>query len=520
MRVSTAALYTLAALVAHDLTSQAIAAPAEPPTSPDQPSTITPAEKGLTTSELVAPIAPAEAFPIELAPVATIPVAEKAAPLPEIAAPAELAKAPENPPAANLVPAAVPLNIQSAPAANSAPVFQAVPEVTAAVERTSTPPSAPLMQTLNEEALSPETTQAANSRLSAQPTVAVEALTLEEIKAFQQGLATDRAKTATVANSHSAETETTTAKPAALVSANLAEAATAAFGNQTNQMNPTVANPAAISQPTSTVNSSGHDDNNGFSLSVQNPSNNARSYYNLTTRPPSQLSNGNVSLLFPLSLPSAITSAFGWRVHPVLGSARFHAGTDLGAPQGTPVLAALDGKVEIADFVGGYGLTIVLQHTKGTEQTLYAHLSEIFVQPGDTIKQGEAIGRVGSTGLSTGPHLHFEFRKLTQEGWTVMDPGPALEYALLHFNPSQQVAQASSASKLPNFFKYSGKFLDILPIAAQDTKTQEDENVVASGQTQPSISQSLLPQSLITTIPQSLAEARTNFSPIQLPRPQ
>jgi len=518
MRVSTAALYTLAALVAHDLTSPAMSAPADDTALPDQPSTITPADKGLTTSELVTPIAPVEAFAIELAPVATIPVIEKAAPA-EVAVPVHVPEAAEVSPTANLVPSAAPLTMQSVPTAtaNSAPVFSSAPDVTSAVERASTPQSTPLIQTLNEEALLPQTSQASNSRLSAQQTISVETLTIGEIKAFQQGLTTDRAKTATVANSSDATTENTTATPAALVSANLAEAATAAFGNQPTQPNPTAVNSVANSQP-SPDNLSGHDDNNGFSLSVQTPSNNARSYYNLTTRPPAQLSNGNVSLLFPLSLPSAITSAFGWRIHPVLGSARFHAGTDLGAPQGTPVLAALDGKVEIADFVGGYGLTIVLQHTKGTEQTLYAHLSEIFVQPGDTIKQGEAIGRVGSTGLSTGPHLHFEFRKLTQEGWTVMDPGPALEYALLNFNPSQQVAQADSVAKLPSFFKYSGKFLDTLSIAAQDNKTQQE--TAATGQTQPTNSQFQIPQLSFTTITDSLAEARTNLSVIQLPRPQ
>lgn len=158
-----------------------------------------------------------------------------------------------------------------------------------------------------------------------------------------------------------------------------------------------------------------------------------RDYYNLTVRPPARLTIGNVGLLFPLSIPAAITSAFGWRIHPVIGQSRFHSGTDLGAPQGTPVMAAFPGKVAIADFMGGYGLAVVLQHNNGTEETLYGHLSEIFVKPGETVKQGEVIGRVGSTGLSTGPHLHFEFRKKTPEGWAVMDAGGALEFALSQF---------------------------------------------------------------------------------------
>lgn len=158
-----------------------------------------------------------------------------------------------------------------------------------------------------------------------------------------------------------------------------------------------------------------------------------RDYYNLTIRPPARLSNANLSFLFPLSIPAVITSAFGWRIHPVMGQSRFHSGTDLGAPQGTPVIAAFSGKVAVADFMGGYGLAVVLQHQNGTEETLYGHLSEIFVKPGESVKQGEVIGRVGSTGLSTGPHLHFEFRKQTPNGWVVMDAGGALEYALSQF---------------------------------------------------------------------------------------
>lgn len=158
-----------------------------------------------------------------------------------------------------------------------------------------------------------------------------------------------------------------------------------------------------------------------------------RDYYNLTIRPAARLTSGNFGLLFPLSIPAAITSAFGWRLHPVLGESRFHSGTDLGAPFGTPVLAAFSGKVAVADFMGGYGLAVVLQHQNGSEETLYGHLSEIFVKPGEEIKQGEVIGRVGSTGLSTGPHLHFEFRKQTPDGWVVMDAGSTLEYALSQF---------------------------------------------------------------------------------------
>ncbi|HEY9699187.1 MAG TPA: peptidoglycan DD-metalloendopeptidase family protein [Trichocoleus sp.] len=165
-----------------------------------------------------------------------------------------------------------------------------------------------------------------------------------------------------------------------------------------------------------------------------------RSYVNLTIRPPVQLTSSNVNLFFPLSIPAAITSAFGWRIHPVTGSGRFHSGTDLGAPQGTPVLAAFAGEVSAADYMGGYGLAIVLRHSNNTEETLYGHLSQIFVKPGEKVQQGQVIGQVGSTGMSTGPHLHFEFHKLTPEGWVVMDPGATLEYSMAQLIKGLQTA--------------------------------------------------------------------------------
>jgi murein DD-endopeptidase MepM/ murein hydrolase activator NlpD len=154
------------------------------------------------------------------------------------------------------------------------------------------------------------------------------------------------------------------------------------------------------------------------------------SYYNQTQRPPALPGNGNVRMMFPLSMPAEITSIFGWRTHPVLGYSRFHTGTDLGAPMGTPVLAAYTGQVAIADWLGGYGLAVVIDHSKQSQETLYGHLSELFVKPGELVQQGEVIGRVGSTGMSTGPHLHFELRQMTNQGWVAIDPGNQLEYAL------------------------------------------------------------------------------------------
>lgn len=105
-----------------------------------------------------------------------------------------------------------------------------------------------------------------------------------------------------------------------------------------------------------------------------------------------------------------ISSSFNRsRFHPILGLSRRHEGTDYAADYGTPVLAAGDGTVAQAGRSGGYGNLIELRHANGIS-TRYGHLSAILVRPGARVSQGQVIGRVGSTGLSTGPHLHYEFR--------------------------------------------------------------------------------------------------------------
>ena len=106
---------------------------------------------------------------------------------------------------------------------------------------------------------------------------------------------------------------------------------------------------------------------------------------------------------------ASLTSGFGMRTHPVLGGRRQHAGVDLAAPTGTPVYATADGVVSRADWFSSYGLYISLEHG-GSMQTRYGHLSRLAVAAGDTVKKGDLIGYVGSTGRSTGPHLHYEVR--------------------------------------------------------------------------------------------------------------
>ncbi|HEY9599314.1 MAG TPA: peptidoglycan DD-metalloendopeptidase family protein [Cyanophyceae cyanobacterium] len=181
-----------------------------------------------------------------------------------------------------------------------------------------------------------------------------------------------------------------------------------------------------------------------YAIPAQGQSPSGLDYFDLSQRPVGRPSLGQDTFMFPLSIPAAITSLFGWRIHPISGDYRFHAGTDLGAPQGTPVLAAVSGQVVTADYLGGYGLTVILQHEQGTQESLYGHLSQVFVHPGDMVEQGSVIALVGSTGNSTGPHLHFEWRYQTANGWVPVDAGPHLKYALAQFIQALQVAQATS----------------------------------------------------------------------------
>ncbi len=172
-------------------------------------------------------------------------------------------------------------------------------------------------------------------------------------------------------------------------------------------------------------------------------------YYDLTRRPVGQPNIAQTSFMFPLTIPAPITSLFGWRLHPISGQYRFHGGTDLGAPQGTPVIAAVSGEVATADYLGGYGLAVVIRHEEGTQESLYGHLSEVFVKQGDLVNQGTVIGRVGSTGFSTGPHLHFEWRQLAPNGWVAVDAGAHLEYGLAQFMKALQVAQVPQVPQVP-----------------------------------------------------------------------
>ena len=117
-------------------------------------------------------------------------------------------------------------------------------------------------------------------------------------------------------------------------------------------------------------------------------------------------------------LAGSITSPFGWRRHPVFGSRRFHTGVDISASYGTPIKASNDGKVIFSGWYGGYGKVVIVDHgnmnvgsNKGKRfSTLYAHMSSIAAGNGSNVKKGQVLGYEGTTGYSTGPHLHFEVR--------------------------------------------------------------------------------------------------------------
>lgn len=120
------------------------------------------------------------------------------------------------------------------------------------------------------------------------------------------------------------------------------------------------------------------------------------------------LIQGTGMFTYPSDAPTS--SPFGWRMHPVLGYRRFHAGLDFAASYGSTIRAADSGTVIFAGWYGGYGRAVIIDHGKGIT-TLYGHTSQLFVSEGQAVQRGQAIAAVGSTGLSTGPHLHFEVRR-------------------------------------------------------------------------------------------------------------
>lgn len=119
------------------------------------------------------------------------------------------------------------------------------------------------------------------------------------------------------------------------------------------------------------------------------------------------VTRGSGTMAMPLRAP--VTSPFGYRRHPIFGGKRFHSGVDLAGPNHSPIKAADSGNVIYSGHYGGYGKVVIINHGNGMA-TLYAHQSKIAVSEGDNVSKGQVVGYEGSTGFSTGPHLHFEVR--------------------------------------------------------------------------------------------------------------
>jgi murein DD-endopeptidase MepM/ murein hydrolase activator NlpD len=129
-------------------------------------------------------------------------------------------------------------------------------------------------------------------------------------------------------------------------------------------------------------------------------------------------------LPFETALPAAgrLSSSFGYRIHPIYGDWRFHYGVDIANSAGTPIVAFADGTVTAAGTSNGYGNYVILEHDGGFF-TLYAHCRTVNVKAGQTVKRGQKIAAIGSTGVTTGPHLHFELRY----GDAFLDPAGYLD---------------------------------------------------------------------------------------------
>ena len=149
-------------------------------------------------------------------------------------------------------------------------------------------------------------------------------------------------------------------------------------------------------------------------------------------------------LVYPLPIQAEEVDPYGWRYSETRQAWRMHAGQDLVAPQGTPVLAMLPGHVALVEELDGYGLTVVLDHGRGW-QTLYAHLLNASVLPGDFLPAATPLGQVGQSGRASGPHLHVELRRRDGDRMLALDPTPLIEQAtrlLPQAPPPLQQAQA------------------------------------------------------------------------------
>ncbi len=164
-------------------------------------------------------------------------------------------------------------------------------------------------------------------------------------------------------------------------------------------------------------------------------------------------------------VPGRVTSNYGLRMHPILGYSRMHRGLDFRATHGTPIVAVMDGTVNRAGRAGGYGLQVRLNHSGGLA-TSYSHMSRIAVSSGARVRQGQVIGYVGSTGLSTGPHLHYEMYR----------NGQTINPRSVRFTERAQL----SGTELANFRARLRTLLATPTGAARQTETQAADTAQAA----------------------------------------
>lgn len=171
---------------------------------------------------------------------------------------------------------------------------------------------------------------------------------------------------------------------------------------------------------------------------------------------------------FPLTTVAEISSPFGWRLNPLTQIPQIHEGIDFAAPIGTPVIAVASGEVAIAGSLSGYGLTVIMRHHNNTRESRYAHLSKVLVQPGQKIEVGTVVGLVGNTGLSTGPHLHFEWRELKNGGWVATNPDQLISQARIAMIAAQKTAILPTSqpkpSLLPEEYSRAPRFISSTPV--------------------------------------------------------
>jgi murein DD-endopeptidase MepM/ murein hydrolase activator NlpD len=153
--------------------------------------------------------------------------------------------------------------------------------------------------------------------------------------------------------------------------------------------------------------------------------------------------SASIPMLVPVTSSRAMSSNFSMRTHPVLGGYRMHKGVDLPAPTGTPIHATADGVIGMADWFGGYGLCVEVEHGANLE-TRYGHMSRIAVAQGQHVHRGDVIGYVGSTGRSTGSHLHYEVRIAGE----AVNPVPYLQIA--DVNSGVMLASNTVAAAAPS----------------------------------------------------------------------